>query len=180
MRFENPLSRIVSLVGAACLGCAATVTAGSELETVRAKVRAKYPTVPQLSTVELATWLADTNRPSPLLLDARTEEEFAVSHLPGARRADLKPSELAKSSGTNRPVVVYCSVGYRSSQMAERLQKAGLTNVFNLDGSIFQWANEGRPLEHSGKPAKTVHPYNNSMSKLLREEIRANVPAAKD
>ena len=176
----NRLWRIASIVGAAILGCAVPARAGSELEAVRAKVHAKYPTVHQLPTAELATWLSDKNRPSSVLIDARTEEEFAISHLPGARRVDLKPSALAKSLGTNRSVVVYCSVGYRSSQLAERLQRAGLTNVFNLDGSIFQWANEGRPLESAGKTAKLVHPYNSSMAKLLREDLRANVPLAKE
>lgn len=173
MKFKNLLSKIILLV-IVCLWCAGTANAGSELDAVREKVRGKFPAVRQFSTTDLAAWLADTNRLSPWLLDARTEEEFAVSHLPGARRADLQPWELAKTLGTNRPVVVYCSVGYRSSQMTENLQKEGLTNVFNLDGSIFQWANEGRPLERAGKPAKQVHPYNKSMSKLLREDLRAN------
>ena len=44
------------------------------------------------------------------------------------------------------PIVTYCSVGYRSGKMAERLQAAGYTNVRNLEGSIFKWANEHRPL----------------------------------
>jgi rhodanese-related sulfurtransferase len=182
MKFKNPLFRMISLVGAAYLGCAASATQASELEALRAKVRAKFPTVRQLPTSELATWLTGTNGPLPVLLDARTEEEFAVSHLPDAKQADSKLStrDLVNRLGTNRAVVVYCSVGYRSSQMAERLQKAGLTNVFNLDGSIFQWANEGRPLEQSGKPAKMVHPYNDSMGKLLRQDIRANVSPAKN
>jgi len=126
--------------------------------------------------------LADTNRPPPVLLDVRTEAEYAVSHLPGARRVDSRASasQVVGPLERGRAVVTYCSVGYRSSQMAARLQKAGRTNVFNLDGSIFQWANEGRPLEQAGKPAKMVHPYNEAFGKLLREELRAQVPAVKE
>jgi rhodanese-related sulfurtransferase len=163
------------------MACVVTAAA-SDLEAVRAKVRAKYPTVRQLSTAELAAWLADTSRPSPVLLDVRTEAEYAVSHLPGARRVDSRASaaQVADALERERAVVTYCSVGYRSSQMAERLQKAGITNVFSLDGSIFQWANEGRPLEQAGKPAKQVHPYNKTFGKLLREEIRAQVPPVKE
>lgn len=175
-------SNIVWLVGAAWLTCAVPVTAGSELDAVRSKVRAKYPSVQQISAAKLATWLADTNRPLPILLDVRTDAEYAVSHLPRARRVDLRSSasQVAGSLESGRPVVTYCSVGYRSSQMAERLQKAGLTNVFNLDGSIFQWANEGRPLEQEGSPTKLVHPYNKTFGKLLLEEHRAHVPPVKE
>lgn len=182
MRFKKTLPSIVSVAGVLWLACVASAGAGSELDDVRAKVRAKYPTVRQLSTAELAAWLADTNRPPPMLLDVRTEAEHAVSHLPGARRVDPRSSasQIAGALESGRPVVTYCSVGYRSSQIAARLQKAGLTNVFNLDGSIFQWANEGRPLEQEGKPTKLVHPYNNTFGKLLPEEHRAHVPSVKE
>jgi sterol desaturase/sphingolipid hydroxylase (fatty acid hydroxylase superfamily)/rhodanese-related sulfurtransferase len=178
MRFKKTFLNVVSLAGAAWLASVATPTAGSDLDDVRAKVRAKYPTVRQLPTIELASWLSDTNRPSPILLDVRTEAEYEVSHLPGARRVDSRASasQIVATLDRGLPVVTYCSVGYRSSQMAERLEKAGLTNVFNLDGSIFQWANEGKPLEQGGKP---VHPYNKAFGKLLREEIRAQVPPVK-
>jgi len=49
MNMKMQISRIISLAGVAWLGSAATATAGSELDTVRAKVRAKYPTVRQRS-----------------------------------------------------------------------------------------------------------------------------------
>jgi len=70
-------------------------------------------------------------------------------------------------------MVVYCSVGWRSSALAQRLLKHGVTNVANLEGSAFAWANEGRPLEAAGKPATKVHPYNSTFGKLLRPERRA-------
>ena len=182
MKFKKSFSNIVWLTGAGWLACAVTAKAETELDFVRAKVRVKYPSVQQISTAKLATWLADTNRQLPILLDVRTEGEYAVSHLPGARRVDARSSAAQVSGGFEHggPVVAYCSVGYRSSQIAERLQRAGLTNVFNLDGSIFQWANEGRPLEQDGHPTKLVHSYNTTFGKLLREEYRAHVPPVKE
>jgi rhodanese-related sulfurtransferase len=74
------------------------------------------------------------------------------------------------SDGPARPVVVYCAVGYRSSALAQKLQKAGLTNVFSLDGSIFQWANEGRQLYRGSERVKEVHPYNRKWGRLLKPE----------
>jgi rhodanese-related sulfurtransferase len=150
----------------------------ADLESVNRRVRARFPAVRQLSTAELAGWLADADRPAPLLLDVREPAEFAVSHLPGAVRVDpdASPEKLRPLVSTNRAVVVYCSVGYRSSALAARLAKAGATNVANLEGSIFAWANEGRPLASNGRPASVVHPYDARWGRLLNPERRAPLP----
>lgn len=144
------------------------------LDGIKTLVRKRFPEVRQLNTGELAAWLADTNRLPPLILDVREEKEFAVSHLQGARR--VRPDERAEALkalvATNRPLVVYCSVGYRSSELAKRLMNAGMTNVFNLEGSIFQWANEGRPLFNDEGPAHKVHPYSERWGALLKPGLR--------
>ena len=106
-------------------------------------VRTRFPSVPQTSTQELATWMNDRRTPQPLLLDVRTKAEFEVSHLPGARRVDpdAKAADVLPLLDGNRPVVAYCSVGCRSSELVDRLRKAGVSQASNLEGSIFQWAN---------------------------------------
>lgn len=142
-----------------------------------ALVRERFPKVPQLSTAELAAWRSDAARPQPQLLDAREPAEFAVSHLPGAIR--VAPEATAKvilaQIEPGRPVVVYCSVGYRSSRLAARLMEGGRPDVHNLEGSIFAWANEGRPLVTSDEKsaATRVHPFDAIFGKLLKPELRA-------
>lgn len=135
---------------------------------IKLLIRLQFPEIRQLSTVDLATWLSDKNRSKPLLLDARTPEEYKVSHLHNAR---LVPSNLDNlvEEGINQttPIVVYCSVGYRSSQVARRLQSLGYQNIFNLSGSIFQWVNENRPVYREGKPVTQVHPYQKFWQYLL-------------
>ena len=104
-------------------------------------------------------------------MDAREPEEFQVSHLRGARNLTaVKAVKAAVQSGAP-PVVVYCSVGYRSSALVEKLQKAGLTNVFNLEGSIFAWANEGRPVQRGTNVVQEVHPYSAKWGALLDERF---------
>ncbi len=160
MRFKKTLSNLVPLAGTLWLACVVQTAAGSDLDTVRAKVRAKYPIVHQLPTGELAAWLADTNRPSPIMLDVRTEAEYAVSHLPGARRVDSRASasQVAKELERGRLIVTYCSVGYRSSQMAERLQKTGADQRIQprrLDfsmGERGQAVGTGRQARQTGSP----------------------------
>jgi rhodanese-related sulfurtransferase len=146
-----------------------------ELGKMIVKVRQKFPGVKQLSTTNLAAWLADASRPQPQLLDVRTPKEYAVSHLVGARQIspNAKAEAVLDTLDQQRPVVVYCSVGYRSCQFVERLQAAGLVQVMNLEGSIFAWANEDRPLEQDGQPATKVHPYDKVYGRMLKPERRA-------
>lgn len=168
---------MLSLVGMTLCGLGAWVLADDpDFESMKRKVRSRFPDVTQLSTGGLAAWLSDPKRTQPILLDVRTEKEFAVSHLRGAVRVEpsAKADDLLLHLAPGRPVVTYCSVGYRSSEFAERLKKAGVVSVYNLEGSIFQWANEGRPIEADGRPADKVHPYNSKFGKMLDENKRAN------
>lgn len=141
---------------------------------VKHQIRSAFPEVEQLSTDTLAARLARSDGPVPLLLDTRTEAEFEVSHLPGARRLDPDTPDLSPLADLplDTPIVTYCSVGYRSSAMARRLQEAGFRNVANLEGSIFAWANEGRPVYRGGERVPYVHPYNALWGRLLNEDLR--------
>ena len=71
------------------------------------------------------------------------------------------------------PIVTYCSVGYRSSAVAERLEEQGYTRVWNLEGSIFEWANQGLPVVRDGEEVSQVHPYNRRWGRLLDKQLRA-------
>lgn len=149
----------------------------ADIESLEKLVRRRFPSVRQISTEELARWI-ESRRPAPLLLDLRDADEYAVSHLSGARHVapDAKAQDVRLGVPKDAPIVTYCSVGYRSSAFARRLQDAGYTNVQNLEGSIFRWANEGRPLVRDGRPVQVVHPYSNYWSRLLKPERRAGLP----
>jgi rhodanese-related sulfurtransferase len=146
----------------------------SMLAAVKKLVRTRFADVPHVTTSQLAAWLADTQRTTPLLLDVRSVEEYAVSHLPEARHIDPDSTadDVMDKLPKDRPWVLYCSVGYRSSHLAQRLMSAGATEVANLDGAIFSWVREGRALESDG-PHILVHPYSRIAAKLLRPEHRA-------
>ncbi len=131
-------------------------------------VRTRFPDVRFISTAQLADWLSDTNRATPVLLDTRTKDEFIVSHLPNAVR-QVPPEAIA----SGKPIVAYCSIGWRSAESVRRLVQDGHTNVFNLEGSIFVWASEGRALERHGQPAHAVHPYDSKWGRLLPFALRS-------
>lgn len=178
MSHPGPAWLLTLLLGsAALLPVACTAREPADWEAVKENVRRRFPSVEQLTTADLAAWLADPQRPAPLLLDARAPEEYAVSHLEGAVPApDLEAARAALAAEPDRPVVVYCSVGWRSSALAERLERAGAAEVYNLEGSIFEWANEGREVVRGGEPVEEVHPFDEEWGRLLRRELWATAP----
>ena len=132
-------------------------------------IRLQFPEVQQLSTKDLAVWLHKDGGSKPLLLDARTREEYEVSHLQNARLVPSNHKDLINQDDNDffTPIVVYCSVGYRSARIARRLQSIGYRTVFNLSGSMFQWVNEHRPVYRDGQPVDVVHPYHKFWQYLL-------------
>lgn len=140
---------------------------GWQWRMTKQRIRAKFPKVPQLSVNDLAEWLADPKRSPPLLIDSRTPEEFEVSHLADA--VNGVPEKLE----AERPIIVYCSVGYRSAEVAAALQKRGVKKVWNLEGSIFEWANSGREVVRDGKRVREVHPSNGLWGRMLRRDLHA-------
>lgn len=175
------MKTIAWLLLAAAVLLAVALAAGRawlRLEWIQLQVRRKFPEVAQMSGEELARRLAAGE---PIVVaDVRSAEEFAVSHLPGARLVDPRSEDPLAEVGKGAVVVSYCSVGWRSSQLAERLAAAGYRHVFNLEGSIFKWTREGRPLVQSTpageRPVARVHPYSPAWSFLVPPAQRAYLP----
>jgi rhodanese-related sulfurtransferase len=114
-------------------------------------------------------------RPAPVLLDAREADEYAVSRLPGARWVGYDDFDLARVADLDpdAPVVVYCSVGYRSEKVAGRLRAAGFTDVANLYGGLFEWVNRGHPIvDAEGRLTRRVHAYSRTWGVFLRRGER--------
>lgn len=128
----------------------------------------RFPAVQWVTGEQLQQWM-QSGTPPVKLLDARSPAEYAVSYLPNAELA----GELIRPEQPPRMTVVYCAVGYRSARVAHQLQLAGLTQVLNLEGGIFQWANEGRPLLHQEQVTQQVHAYDLLWGWLLHAPHRA-------
>lgn len=133
-------------------------------------IEVRHPGVPWISTSSLAATLAAGS--PPVLFDVRTEAEYATSHIEGALRVEPGVEADAVSVPPGRPVVVYCSIGYRSADFARRLRDRGI-EVRNLAGGIFQWANEDRPMMRAGEVTQRVHPYDATWGRLVEDEHRA-------
>ena len=145
---------------------------------VKARIRSRYPAVPQLSVSALRDWLRASARLPPLLLDIRTPEEFADGHLEGAVRVDSVGEALRRlrlrPAGVS--AVLYCSVGQRSSALADKLLARGAGSIYNLEGSLFEWANDGYAVVASDGRTGKVHPYDREWGMLLRRELWSREP----
>jgi rhodanese-related sulfurtransferase len=111
-----------------------------------------------------------------LLLDVRDAAEFEISHLPGAVLIDPEISAdqfMARfgSQLAGKKVLLYCSVGVRSSRLGERIRaeaaQRGATGVYNIRGGIFAWHNYGKRLDRSKGQTELVHPYSTRWSRYL-------------
>lgn len=140
---------------------------------LKKQIRQQFPAVQHISTKALAEWLSRADTTKPVLLDVRTEAEYRVSHLQNAKLAGDEEMALKvlRNVERDRPIVLYCSVGYRSAALAAKLQKQRYGKVYNLEGSIFQWTNEGRPVFAGRKVVKYVHPFDRTWGRFLRRRL---------
>ncbi len=79
-----------------------------------------------------------------LILDVRTPDEFNEGHIEGAvlipvSELESRLDELAE----NKPIVVYCKVGGRSSTAANILVENGFTGIYDMTGGIMDWIENG-------------------------------------
>ena len=119
-----------------------------------------------------------------ILLDAREQEEYEISHLKGAKCVGYDHFKIKNITKQNLPkdttIVVYCSLGIRSEDVAEKLKKKGFTNVLNLYGGIFEWKNKGNMvLDATASTTEKVHAFSKEWSKWLTEGEKY-IPEVKD
>ena len=126
--------------------------------------------VPEVSVKEI-----NSKNEELIFIDSREKQEYEVSHLKdaiwvGYDSLDLTPVE---SLDKNQELVVYCSVGYRSEKVAEKLKAKGFTNVSNLYGGIFEWKNQGyKVVDEKNQPTDSVHAYNKMWGIWLNKGVK--------
>jgi thioredoxin len=109
----------------------------------------------EVKTVDVKTFAAKLNSTSnPQLLDVRTPEEFGGGHIENAVNVDWNGDDFvtkAKQYDKSKPVFVYCKVGGRSSQAADKLAELGFTEIYNLDGGFMKWSKAGNTIDKNEK-----------------------------
>ena len=125
--------------------------------------------IPYMSVEELAMF---QKKDKIIILDARERKEFEVSHIPTAKFIgydDFTSDEKElQNINKNDAILVYCSIGIRSEKIAEKLKKAGFTNIKNLYGGIFEWKNKGYSVvDSNGRKTENIHVFSKKWRKWL-------------
>jgi rhodanese-related sulfurtransferase len=122
-----------------------------------------------VNEVSVANVIAKTD--SLVFLDAREIQEYEVSHLKNATHIGYDNFDIKSvaSIDKSQPIIVYCSVGYRSEKIALKLINAGFTDVSNLYGGIFEWVNNDQKVFHENQPTKKVHAFDKTWGVWLEK-----------
>tara|TARA_R110000868_G_scaffold227679_1_gene480706 strand:+ start:211 stop:708 length:498 start_codon:yes stop_codon:yes gene_type:complete len=135
------------------------------------KLLEKYndETIPYITAEELRNGENDL-----ILLDSREKKEYQTSHIKDAVHVGYDFFNLDSITKTfpnkDSKIVVYCSVGIRSEDIAEKLKKAGYNNIYNLYGGIFEWKSTDNKVYNSKeKETDSIHTFSKAWSKWLRK-----------
>ncbi len=151
----------------------------SALAKTHAKIIKDYKAVPHIKLAEMEVMDSDKY----LIFDVREKDEFAVSHIKDAIWVDPAIDvasfyEKFEHQIEEKTVILYCSVGVRSTRLAEKLMmKLSRDNIriYNLENGIFGWHNESRPLFKINEVRDSdmtdfVHPYNIFWKRMLNRK----------
>lgn len=111
---------------------------------------------PHIAPGELQRQLTAGDRPQ--VVDVRTDDEWREGHLPGALHimGGYLPDRVGEVP-RNRPLVVMCGSGYRSTIAASVLERAGFTAITNLTGGMKAWKDAGLDTtRETADPTTTV------------------------
>ena len=133
------LTKILLVAALSCMlfaGCKATDT---EKEAGVTMEKAAY----QQISMEEAMELMKTEE-NYIILDVRSQEEYDEKHIPGAvlvPNETIGTKDIPELPDKDQMILVYCRIGNRSKQAAEKLAALGYTNIIEF-GGINDWPGE--------------------------------------
>lgn len=102
--------------------------------------------VQEIDTITLAEWKEDGAR-MIRLIDVRSINEYQNGIIPKGEPIPLHTIPLKMDDLCQKtPTVLYCHSGARSAQACAYLTQQGYDNVYNLQGGIVRWAQQGLPI----------------------------------
>ena len=113
-----------------------------------------------------------TGKENIQILDVRTPGEFFSGHIKNALQADWNDKKEFERRlafvDKSKPVYVYCLAGGRSAAAADKMRKAGFTNVYELAGGTNAWRAANKSLEG-----------NSTEKQMTNDELNASINSSK-
>ncbi len=83
-----------------------------------------------------------------LLIDVREPREYRAGHIPGARNIPLRALPAQRDQlPRDRPLILYCSTGYRTALGVTALHLWGYENARGFPPSFRGWQSAGEAVE---------------------------------
>ena len=119
--------------------------AGILLMLVLSEIQQRLSNTREVSPAE-ATRLV--NHEHAVLIDMRADKDYRAGHIINAISAPLADGKVPESleKYRNKPVIVYCQRGQRSTGYCSQLGKQGFESVYNLQGGLNNWLKADLPL----------------------------------
>lgn len=111
---------------------------------------------PEIIDIDPLEAMALQKRGEVVFVDTRTPAEMQVSMLPDAIGKSVFQKQMRRY--TDRKIVAYCTISYRSGLFAAEMARQGIT-IYNLRGGILAWTLEGGKVYNGKKPVKRIHVY---------------------
>ena len=93
---------------------------------------------------------AAVKRSNAVVLDIRTEADFAKGHITGAKHLPLADIEKQQLAGLEKqkdaPIIVVCQAGITAQKAAASLLKQGFSSVSVLQGGMGSWTGASLPV----------------------------------
>ena len=86
---------------------------------------------------------------SIIVLDVRTADEFEEGHIANAKNIDFQEETFVGLVGKldkNKPYLIHCAAGGRSTAALDVFEKLGFAKVHHLDGGLKAWVKAGQPV----------------------------------
>ena len=84
-----------------------------------------------------------------VLVDVRTEDEYNSGYIENSLNIDYFSNDFSVNADKldkNTPIILYCRSGNRSSMSANKISKLGFKEIYNLEGGILEWIEEGNVI----------------------------------
>ena len=84
-----------------------------------------------------------------ILVDVRTEDEYNSGYIESSLNIDYFSNEFSVNADKldkTIPIILYCRSGKRSSMSANKISKLGFKEIYNLEGGILEWIEEGNAI----------------------------------
>ena len=139
------ISKIIALTftTAVLMACSNEATTGNDTKTTSENTPQQKS---ESFTVSPSIFKEKMEAENGTILDVRTPEEVAEGIIPNAVTININDADFETQLNKldkSKPVYVYCKAGGRSSRATDMMMKNGFTLVYNLDGGIDAWVEEG-------------------------------------